>query len=65
VLRPCRADDAVEFVGTTVSARAEKRGLLTAVEADGEFIGSAGVHFPPTLLGPMVGSWLAPWGRGR
>jgi RimJ/RimL family protein N-acetyltransferase len=64
---PYTRDDAVEFVEvTTVSARAEKRGLLTAVEADGEFVGSAGVHDLTTgLLGPGVGYWLAPWARGR
>ena len=63
---PYTRADAEEFVGvTTVSARREKRGLLTAVEADGEFVGSAGVNFPTTLLGPAVGYWFAPWGRGR
>jgi RimJ/RimL family protein N-acetyltransferase len=64
---PYTRDDAVEFVTqTTVSARAEKRGLLTAVEADGEFVGSAGVqNFTGGLLGPGIGYWLAPWGRGR
>jgi RimJ/RimL family protein N-acetyltransferase len=64
---PYTRDDAVEFVTqTTVSARAEKRGLLTAVEADGEFMGSAGVHeLTGGLLGPGVGYWLAPWARGR
>jgi RimJ/RimL family protein N-acetyltransferase len=64
---PYTRDDAVEFVTqTTVSARAEKRGLLTAVEADGEFVGSAGVHdLTGGLLGPGVGYWLAPWARGR
>ena len=63
---PYTRADAEEFIGVTaVSARAEKRGLLTAVEADGEFVGSAGVHFLPGLLGPGVGYWLAPWARGR
>ena len=63
---PYTRDDAVEFVTeTTVSARAEKRGLLTAVEADGEFMGSAGLSLAAGLLGPGVGYWLAPWARGR
>jgi RimJ/RimL family protein N-acetyltransferase len=64
---PYTRDDAVEFVTQiSVSARAEKRGLLTAVEADGEFVGSAGVHdLTGGLLGPGIGYWLAPWGRGR
>jgi RimJ/RimL family protein N-acetyltransferase len=63
---PYTPEDAVEFVGTTtVAARAEQRGLLTAVEADGELVGSAGLHFPGTLLGPGIGYWTAPWARGR
>jgi RimJ/RimL family protein N-acetyltransferase len=63
---PYTRDDAVEFVTvTTVNARAEKTGLLTAVEADGEFIGSAGLHFPRSLMGPGVGYWIAPWARGH
>lgn len=63
---PYSRDDAVEFVtATTVTARAEGTALMTAVEADGEFVGSAGLHFPRTLVGPGVGYWLAPWARGR
>jgi RimJ/RimL family protein N-acetyltransferase len=63
---PYTPADAEEFVGVgTVSARAEKRGLMTAVEADGEFMGSAGLHFSPGLLGPSIGYWMAPWARGR
>ena len=63
---PYTRADAEQFVGVaTVSARQEKRAMLTAVEADGTFVGSAGVHFPTSLLGPAVGYWLAPWGRGR
>ena len=63
---PYTETDAAEFVTeTSVSARAEGTGLLTAVEADGEFVGSAGLHLTPGHLGPAVGYWLAPWGRGR
>ncbi|HEV7188142.1 MAG TPA: GNAT family N-acetyltransferase [Blastococcus sp.] len=63
---PYTMSDAVEFATkTTVAARAERKGLLTAVEADGEFVGSAGLSFGPGLLGPGVGYWLAPWARGR
>ncbi len=63
---PYVREDAVEFVTvTTVNARAEGTALMTAVEADGEFVGSAGLHFPRTLVGPGVGYWLAPWARGR
>lgn len=63
---PYTEADALAFVTeTTVSGRAEGRGLLTAVEADGEFVGSAGLHLTPGHLGPAVGYWIAPWGRGR
>ncbi|MBJ7452457.1 MAG: GNAT family N-acetyltransferase [Blastococcus sp.] len=40
-------------------------GLLTAVEADGEFVGSAGLHLTPGPLGPAIGYWTAPWARRR
>jgi RimJ/RimL family protein N-acetyltransferase len=63
---PYTMADAVEFATkTTVAARAEKRGLLSAVEVDGEFVGSAGLSFGGGLLGPGVGYWMAPWARGR
>ncbi len=63
---PYTRADAVEFVTrTTVAARAEGTGLLTAIEADGEFAGSAGLHLTPGHLGPSVGYWVAPWARGR
>ena len=39
--------------------------MLTAVEADGEFVGSAGLHLTPGALGPGVGYWIAPWARGH
>lgn len=63
---PYTEADAVRFVTeTTVSAREEGSGLLTAVEADGEFAGSAGLHLTPGALGPGVGYWIAPWARGH
>jgi RimJ/RimL family protein N-acetyltransferase len=63
---PYTPADAEEFVEvTTVSVRTEQRGLFTAVEADGEFMGSAGLHFSPGLLGPGIGYWMAPWARGH
>jgi RimJ/RimL family protein N-acetyltransferase len=64
---PYTREDAVEFVEVTaVTARAERRALLTAIQADGGFIGSAGLHGLATgLLGPGVGYWLAPWARGH
>jgi RimJ/RimL family protein N-acetyltransferase len=62
---PYTMSDAVEFATkTTVDARADKHGLLSAVEVDGEFVGSAGLSFGGGLLGPGVGYWMAPWARG-
>ncbi|MGY1641328.1 GNAT family N-acetyltransferase [Geodermatophilus sp. SYSU D00703] len=45
--------------------RAERRGLPVAVEAGGEFVGSAGLHLREGRFGPEVGYWIAPWARGR
>ncbi len=63
---PYTREDAADFVTrVSVEARATNTGLIAAVEADGRFVGSAGLQFPQSLLGPGVGYWLAPWGRGR
>ena len=63
---PYTEADAIEFVTeTTVQARAEGQALMTAVEADGKFVGSAGFHFSRGPLGPAVGYWIAPWARGH
>lgn len=63
---PYTKDDAVQFVTiSTGSARAAGRALTTAIEADGRFVGSAGLHFTPGPLGPAVGYWVAPWARGQ
>jgi RimJ/RimL family protein N-acetyltransferase len=51
--------------GQAPRERAEGRGMPTAVEADGEFVGSAGCHLVSGRLGPEVGYWIAPWARGR
>jgi RimJ/RimL family protein N-acetyltransferase len=63
---PYRREEAVDFVTRkAVEGRADRTAMITAVEADGRFVGSAGLHFPQTLLGPAVGYWMAPWARGR
>jgi RimJ/RimL family protein N-acetyltransferase len=62
---PYTRDDAAAFVAQRIEERAEGRGLLSVVEADGRLVGSAGLHFPQSLLGPGVGYWIAPWARGR
>jgi RimJ/RimL family protein N-acetyltransferase len=66
VPEPYTREDAVDFVTRhTVEARTTGAGLLSAVEAGGRFAGSAGLHFPQSLLGPGVGYWIAPWARGQ
>jgi RimJ/RimL family protein N-acetyltransferase len=64
---PYTRADAEDFVtGTAVRERATGRGLSTAVEADGELVGSCGLmRFTEGRLGPEVGYWTAPWARGR
>jgi RimJ/RimL family protein N-acetyltransferase len=64
--QPYTRADARQWVGEVAPAeRAERRGLPVAVEADGAFVGSAGVHLRDGRLGPEVGYWTAPWARGR
>ena len=45
--------------------RAEGTGLPSVVEADGEFVGTAGLNLVPGRLGPEIGYSIAPWGRWR
>jgi RimJ/RimL family protein N-acetyltransferase len=59
---------AEEFVtGVAVQTRAEGRAMMTALEADGQFVGSSGIHrlADDPRLGPEIGYWIAPWARGR
>ena len=62
---PYTRHDAAAFVAQRIEERAEGRGLLCVVEADGRLVGSAGLHFPQSLLGPGVGYSIAPWARGQ
>jgi RimJ/RimL family protein N-acetyltransferase len=65
---PYRREDAEEYVtGMAVRARADGRALTTAIEADGEFVGSCGVQEldVDNRLGPQIGYWVAPWARQR
>lgn len=63
---PYTAEDARAWVEDVAPAeRAEGGGMPAAVEADGEFVGSAGLHFSRGPLGPAVGYWIAPWARGH
>lgn len=45
--------------------RAEGVGLPAVLEAQGELVGAAGIHFRPGRLGPEIGYWTAPWARGH
>jgi RimJ/RimL family protein N-acetyltransferase len=45
--------------------RAEGRGMPVVIEAGGELVGSSGVEFTAGVLGPAIGYWIAPWGRGH
>jgi len=62
---PYTRDDAAAFVGQRIEDRAERIGLSCVVEADGRFVGTAGLSFSQSLLGPGVGYTTAPWARGR
>ncbi len=63
---PYTGEDARAWVEELAPAeRATGEGLPTVVEADGELVGAAGVHFRPSRLGPEIGYWIAPWARGR
>src|SRR4051812_4961982 len=63
---PYTRADAEDWVREmTPAERAEGRGLPCVVEADGEVVGSAGLHLRETDDGPEVevGYWIAPWAR--
>ena len=60
-------EDAVAFVtGEAPTARRDGTGLTVAIEADGVLVGASGVHrIGQHPLGPEVGYWIAPEGRGH
>jgi RimJ/RimL family protein N-acetyltransferase len=61
---PYTLDHARAFVTEAApAARAGGRALSNAIEVDGEFVGSCGLHFTPGRLGPELGYWIAPWSR--
>jgi RimJ/RimL family protein N-acetyltransferase len=63
---PFGRTDAEATVARIAEARTAGRALLNLVEAGGRLVGSAGLHFPvPSLFGPAVGYWTAPWARGQ
>ena len=63
---PYTRENAREFVEVTaVRDRADGHGLSSAVEADGELVGTAGANLRPGRLGPEIGYSIAPWARRR
>ncbi|SDE25532.1 Protein N-acetyltransferase, RimJ/RimL family [Blastococcus fimeti] len=63
---PYTDEDARTWVEEVAPAeRAEGAGMPVVVEAHGELVGAAGLHFRPGRLGPEIGYWIAPWGRGH
>ncbi len=60
-----RADARAWVIDVAPRERAEGRGLPVVVEADGEVVGSGGVHLRDGRFGPEIGYWIAPWARGR
>ena len=62
---PYTRDDAAAWIARALDDRAAGRGMLCAVQAEGRLVGSAGLHFGQSLLGPGLGYWTAPWARGH
>ncbi len=62
---PYTLDDARTFVGLDAVWRAQGAALTVAVEADGRYVGSAGVTFGRGTLGPEIGYWIAADARGH
>ena len=62
---PYTRDDAAAFLAARARWRAEGQGLFCTVEAEGRFVGTAGLHLGQSLLGPGVGYAVAPWARGH
>ena len=64
---PYTRESAVGFIHD-ISARGRALGtdLSCAIEADGELVGSCGMHhLTGGRLGPEIGYWIAPWARRR
>jgi RimJ/RimL family protein N-acetyltransferase len=65
---PYTRDDAVAFVrDISTGGRARGTDLSCAIEADGELVGTCGLHHLPSSgrLGPEIGYWIAPTARRR
>ncbi|MCU1607557.1 MAG: GCN5-related N-acetyltransferase [Modestobacter sp.] len=64
---PYTRADAAHFVGVAgPEGRAAGTSMSVAIEADGQLVGSSGVHrIGQHPLGPEIGYWVAPDARGR
>jgi RimJ/RimL family protein N-acetyltransferase len=63
---PYTVADARAFLETVVRSRAEGTGLSVVAEADGVFVGTAGLSLPGARhVGPEIGYSVAPWARGH
>ncbi|HEV7211206.1 MAG TPA: GNAT family N-acetyltransferase [Blastococcus sp.] len=64
---PYTRDDAVTYVrDISTGGRARGTDLGCAIEADGELVGTCGVHsLTGGRLGPEIGYWIAPAARRR
>jgi RimJ/RimL family protein N-acetyltransferase len=63
---PYTREDARRFVeDITAGERSSGQGLSVALDADGEYVGSAGLYVRPGRLGPEIGYTVAPWARGN
>lgn len=62
---PYTREAAADFVtGIAPRGRAAGTDLGCAIDVDGEFVGSCGLHALTTgRLGPEIGYWVAPWAR--
>jgi RimJ/RimL family protein N-acetyltransferase len=63
---PYTREDARRYVEDVAPReRTDRLGLSVVLEADGELVGTGGLHLRPGRLGPEIGYTVAPWGRRR
>jgi RimJ/RimL family protein N-acetyltransferase len=63
---PYTREEARKFVeDIAMKEREDGLGLSVVIEADGELVGTGGLHLRPGRLGPEIGYSVAPWARRR
>jgi RimJ/RimL family protein N-acetyltransferase len=64
---PYTREDARTFIDqVAIAGRSTGQSLTVAIEADGQLVGSSGVHgLQVHPLGPEIGYWIAPQARGN